>query len=59
LHGLKDTDVPWERSMILARRLESEDVSLHLLKSGDHRLSTPGDLKFLTNSLNQLLHDYG
>jgi pimeloyl-ACP methyl ester carboxylesterase len=59
VHGLQDTDVPWERSMTLARRLQSEDVFLHLLKSGDHRLSTPGDLKFLTNSLNQLLHDYG
>lgn len=55
LHGLKDVDVPWERSMILARRLESEDVVLHLVKHGDHRLSKPGDLRLLINTLEQLL----
>ena len=59
LHGLGDMDVPWERSMILARRLESADVVLHLVKSGDHRLSTPADLALLTNTLDQLLHDRG
>jgi hypothetical protein len=47
----------WERSMILARRLESEDVVLHLVKNGDHRLSKPGDLKLLINTLEQLLGD--
>ena len=55
LHGLKDIDVPWERSMILARLLESEDVVLHLVKHGDHRLSKPGDLRLLINTLEQLL----
>jgi len=59
LHGLKDIDVPWDRSLILARRLESVDVALHLVKNGDHRLSKPGDLKLLINTLHQLLEDGG
>ena len=57
LHGLEDIDVPWERSMILVRRLESVDVALYLVKNGDHRLSKPGDLKLLINTLHQLLDD--
>ena len=59
LHGLEDLDVPWERSMRLVRGLESVDVSLHLVKNGDHRLSTPGDLELLTNTVDQLLKDCG
>ena len=45
--------------MILARGLESADVVLHLVKSGDHRLSTAADLALLTNTLDQLLQDRG
>ena len=44
LHGMRDSDVPWRRSMALIERLQGDDASLTLLKAGDHRLSTTEDL---------------
>ena len=54
LHGMADPDVPWELSPQLAQRLESEDVEIHLVKDGDHRLSTPANLALLTEVLDRL-----
>jgi pimeloyl-ACP methyl ester carboxylesterase len=45
LHGMKDADVPYRRSLDLAERLESESVLVEFIKSGDHRLSTRADLE--------------
>ncbi len=39
LHGQQDDAVPWQLSLELAERLNSQDVELHLMKNGDHRLS--------------------
>ncbi len=48
LHGLKDPDVPWRHGMELVHRLErSPDVEFIRIEDGDHRLSTPADLKRL------------
>jgi len=55
LHGLADTSVPWQTSLRLAERLTSGDVSVSLLKGGDHRLSTPSDLARLSATLDGLL----
>lgn len=44
LHGMRDSDVPWQRSIALVDRLQGDDVSLTVLKAGDHRLSTAEDL---------------
>jgi pimeloyl-ACP methyl ester carboxylesterase len=44
LHGQRDPDVPWQTALTLAERLESEDVTIELIKAGDHRLSTPAGL---------------
>jgi pimeloyl-ACP methyl ester carboxylesterase len=44
IHGMKDPDVPWELSMVIADRLTSADVELVLVKGGDHRLSEPHDI---------------
>ena len=41
LHGQQDPDVPWGRSLTLAERLESEDVTVTFLKCGSHTLSEP------------------
>lgn len=51
LHGTHDTDVPWEFSMKLLEKVESEDTLLTLVKEGDHRLSSPEQLQLLTNTL--------
>lgn len=47
LHGLRDPDVPYRMSMVLAEKLTTENVRITLVKDGDHRLSRPQDLDLL------------
>lgn len=54
LHGLKDTDVPHTLSIRLLSQISSVDAQLTLVKSTDHRFSTPQDLKLIDNTLRQL-----
>ncbi|WP_372623086.1 alpha/beta hydrolase [Falsiroseomonas sp.] len=54
LHGMRDPDVPWQHALRLVEALESEDVRLHLIKDGDHRLSRPEDLRLLAETVDQL-----
>lgn len=51
LHGAKDADVPWQRSPILLEKINSDNVTLTLIKSGDHRLSEPQNLEILRQIL--------
>ena len=51
LHGMADRDVPYELSLRIAAHVESEDVQVHLIKDGDHRLSTDRDLAILTSTI--------
>jgi pimeloyl-ACP methyl ester carboxylesterase len=55
LHGMRDESVPWHLSLRLAECLRSRDVAVTLIKDGDHRLSTPGDLALLARTLDGLL----
>jgi pimeloyl-ACP methyl ester carboxylesterase len=55
LQGMRDPDVPWRHALRLVDALEGDDVRLHLIKDGDHRLSRPEDLALLTQTLDQLL----
>jgi len=55
LHGMRDPDVPWRTSLALAEKLESPDVTVTLVKHGDHRLSTDDDLALLMRTLEPLL----
>ena len=55
LHGLDDRDVPWESSLRLLQALTSSDVTLELVKGGDHRLSKPADLGRVSRALGGLL----
>jgi len=55
LHGIRDSDVPWKTSLALAETLQSRDVAVTLVKDGDHRLSTDGDLTLLMRTLEPLL----
>jgi pimeloyl-ACP methyl ester carboxylesterase len=54
LHGQRDADVPWQTALRLAERLRSEDVTVELVKAGDHRLSTDADLARITAALARL-----
>ena len=54
LHGQRDPDVPWQTALRLAERLESDDVTVELVKAGDHRLSTPRDIARITAAIERL-----
>ncbi|HEY3909722.1 MAG TPA: alpha/beta hydrolase [Stellaceae bacterium] len=54
LHGMCDASVPWSASQRLAERLTSDDVTVTLVKNGDHRLSTAPDLARLAQTLDDL-----
>lgn len=55
LHGLKDADVPWEESVQLAGKLATPEARIHLLKTGDHRLSEPAQLALLQREVQEML----
>lgn len=54
LHGMADPDVPWRHSLKLIAALMSRDVTLTLVKDGDHRLSEPADIARLTAAIEDL-----
>ena len=51
IHGQADPDVPWAISLRLAEALRSDDVQVHLIKDGDHRLSRDSDIALLLRTL--------
>lgn len=55
LQGMQDRDVPWRTSLALAEKLESRDVTVTLIKDGDHRLSTEANLALLMRTVEPLL----
>ena len=50
LQGMQDPDVPWEHALRLMHRL-GLDSEVTLVKSGDHRLSTPSGIALLLRTL--------
>lgn len=54
IHGLSDSDVPWQLSLRLADTLTSRDVAVTLVKHGDHRLSEPADLARLCRTVSDV-----
>ena len=54
LHGQKDSDVPWEYSLETASKIRSDDVQVHLVKDGDHRLSRDQDIALLIDVVSRL-----
>ena len=44
LQGMRDDDVPWRTVLQIAELVESERVTVELVKDGDHRLSRDEDL---------------
>ena len=55
LHGLNDRDVPHAVSLRLQAKLTTDDVVLHLIKDGDHRLSRPQDIARLYTVVDELI----
>jgi len=55
IHGTKDQDVPWQMSMKLMERIKSPNISLELVKDGDHRLSYPAHLALIVRTVEEVL----
>ena len=54
VQGMQDPDVPWQHAMTLMERLTRNPV-LMLIKGGDHRLSSPAELRCIERALDGLL----
>jgi dipeptidyl aminopeptidase/acylaminoacyl peptidase len=54
LHGMADPDVPWKTSLRLSERLVTDDVTVTLIKDGDHRLSRDEDLQRMFAAVEEL-----
>lgn len=55
IHGMKDSDVPYQVSLDLVNQFESNDVHVTLIKDGGHRLSDVGNLQFIMRTLGILI----
>lgn len=55
LQGTEDQSVSWRHAIRLVTRLTCDDVTLTLVKGGDHRLSEPADLARLTKAIDDLV----
>jgi pimeloyl-ACP methyl ester carboxylesterase len=55
LQGMQDPDVPHTHAMKLVEFLPSENVTMTLIKDGDHRLSREQDIELLLRAVSTLL----
>jgi hypothetical protein len=54
LHGQADDTVPWDTALALCGKLMSDEVTVTLVKDGDHRLHRPQDLQLMLDALGRL-----
>ncbi len=59
LQGVLDPDVPWQHAMKLVSCLAQDDVTITLIKDGDHRLSRPEDIERLLKTVDELAAEIG
>eukprot|EP00794_Sanderia_malayensis_P000350 gene350-983_t len=55
IHGMNDKTVPYKLSVKLAERLKSNNIRVHLVKDGDHRMSKDEDLGLIANNLDEVI----
>ncbi len=55
VQGMADPDVPWRHALRFADCLATDDLELILLKSGDHRLSKPHEIKRILSAVSSVL----
>lgn len=59
IQGMVDDAVPWRHALTIAENLESERVTITLVKDGDHRLSRDEDLARLMRTIGAVCDDIG
>ncbi len=55
VHGLKDMDVSYKRSIDLGENISSNDLSFYFFPEGDHRLSKPEEISALIKIVEEIL----
>lgn len=55
LQGMKDEDVPYQHALRLVEHLPSDDVTITLIRDGDHRLSRPQDIERMKQTAKNLI----
>lgn len=55
LQGMQDPDVPYLHALRLVEHLPADDVTLSLVRDGDHRLSRPQDIAMLIRAAEGLV----
>jgi pimeloyl-ACP methyl ester carboxylesterase len=55
IQGMEDPDVPWQHAMCLMEHLSADDVTITLIRDGDHRLSREKDIVKILQSLDGML----
>ncbi|WEX08152.1 alpha/beta hydrolase [Chelativorans sp. AA-79] len=55
LQGMADPDVPYTHAMRLVEHLPADDVTLSLVRDGDHRLSRPQDVDLMLRVAGSLI----
>ncbi len=55
LQGMEDRDVPYTHALRLVDHLPVDDVTITLVRDGDHRLSRPQDLELLTRTVSSMV----
>lgn len=55
LQGMQDPDVPHAHALRLLEHLPADDVTLSLIRDGDHRLSRPQDIAMMRAALDGLM----
>jgi pimeloyl-ACP methyl ester carboxylesterase len=54
LHGTNDDVVPWQHGMRVMETIRSPDMTMTLIKNGDHRLSRPQDISMIIEMVKDL-----
>lgn len=55
MQGMEDPDVPYQHALKLVEHLPADDVTVSLIRDGDHRLSRPQDLAMMITALEGLI----
>lgn len=55
LQGMQDPDVPYAHALRLVEHLPADDVTLSLVRDGDHRLSRPQDIAMMIRAAEGLV----
>lgn len=57
IHGMKDEEVPYDVSLDVAKRVQSKDVNVTLVKDGYHRLSEPKNIRIIKRTIQELVQE--